>query len=132
MKPENRGDMEEIFALEAGLRQLAPLYTEGTRLPPAGDLLQRARLRQRELAGERLAQWYSRTRILAGGLLALAAAATAFATRTRWTGWLLQRILEPLLARSPVPPSADVTVVAGAVLAGSIAVVWVLQQFAEE
>ncbi len=132
MKRRNPHDADEILALEAGLEELLPLFTEDAQLPESSDLLHRARLRQREVAAERLARWTSRIQLVAIATLVFAAAAAAYALRSSWADWLVHRLLGPLLTSPPLPAAGDAAAMAGAVLALSAAAVWVLQQFAEE
>lgn len=113
----------EMGRLEAGLAELAVLYREGAQLPPAADLVRLARLRERQIAAERLALWQTRVQRAAGGVLLLGVATITFATWSEWAPWLLG----PLAAGTSMP-----AVAAGAVLASAAAAFWVLRQFAEE
>lgn len=119
---------EPIAEIEAALCSLAPLLGDSTRLPAAADLLRRARLREREVAAGRLARWHGWLRGLSFGLVALAAAAAVQAIEPHWGSWLLK----PLLERPPRPGGGDAAVLAGAVLAVSVSIVWVSQQFVDE
>ncbi len=128
MTSDSKREAAEIRLVEAGLAQLAGLYREGAQLPSAADLMSRSRLRQREIAAERLARWHGRTQHAALGVLLLGIAAVTFATLSDWGPWLL----EPVLARTVVPASAGAAVAVGALFASGAAVLWVLRQFAEE
>ncbi len=126
MNHETQIEVTVAAELEAALARLVPLFADSARLPHAADLLRRARLREREVAAERLARWHSRLRLGALGLLALAAAGLAYGTDMGWATWLLVPFAE-----GPAAP-ADAAVLAGTVLTASAAVIWIAQQFAEE
>lgn len=126
MNPDH--DPGAMPELDAALRPLVPIWSASAHLPAASDILCRARLRDRELAAERLTRWHSRIRNLGSALFAIAAVWTARETYPRWSGWLAERLVEG----PSMPGTADAAVLAGAVFTASAAIVWVSLQFAEE
>jgi hypothetical protein len=115
-----------LAQIDAALAQISPRFVDSARLPHSADLLRRAQLREREIAAERLARWHSRLRWVVLAIFGLAAAALVQGMDPAWAAWLLQ----PFIERSPTP--ADAPALAVALLALSVAAVWVSQQFAEE